>query len=535
MDKRTDHYRPLFTLLCLATLQAAATFMIALMRHYGLKSSLLDIGVFSQALWTFIHTGVPEIAINPPYVPFHWLGFHFSPIILALAPLYAAFPFPETLLAAESLIIASSVIPIYLTCFKLGARPWLACGWACLFLWNPFVFNAAIWDFHDASFAAPIMAWAFYALVQQRFVLMLAFLGLLLLTKEHYGLAVSGFGLSWWFRYRDWKRGGSLFLFGFLCFFMIVGWLMPHLNALGGHVMFSDATGHFNRYGWMGLPLPDLLKELGLILIGPNSILYIVLLLAPVLALPLRQFSLLFPLAADGVVNMVAYGAMQKSIYAYHSVAVIGILLTVACLVSIRQSTNDPEKPYKQWMAGVIITVALLGTTFPLPPGANVWELENARLQPPKGIEDVRKHLQVDEPLSAQANVGGFFANRAYITPFPMGLEHAKTILLHLEYPFKTKDSPFGAPYGGVVSSEEYIELLQQVLDSGRYGVTYMDGPWVVLREGAPQEQNPAMKIKVRALQQHYANLSKMPFPEGWWHNPQPPIPEDRPTIHPHQ
>ena len=102
------------------------------------RYSIFDLGVFDQALWTFLHYGKPVQSIIFSGKPLNWLGFHFSPLVLILSPIYALEPSAFLLCLIQVLLVASAVIPIFLSCKALGLENCECQLLAVLFLSAPF-------------------------------------------------------------------------------------------------------------------------------------------------------------------------------------------------------------------------------------------------------------------------------------------------------------------------------------------------------------------------------------------------------------
>ena len=131
-------------LLAAVCLFIVTTYCINLTKHYAFKSSLLDLGVFIQAIWSYAEYGTPMTSINPPYIPGNWLGFHFSPLVLILSPLCGFFSPDRCLLFLNSFFISIAAIPIFMTVKRLGMGEAYALLFSVLYLANPFVINAAM-------------------------------------------------------------------------------------------------------------------------------------------------------------------------------------------------------------------------------------------------------------------------------------------------------------------------------------------------------------------------------------------------------
>lgn len=443
---------PLSWLLLMIAAHSCLTLLAALTRHYELKSSLMDNGVLMQVLWNFWQTGIPTSTIAPPYTGYNWLGFHFSPLILALTPLYMLWPGTTILQLTQSLCIASAALPVYLGARSLHSSPKAALFWAALYLFNPFILSGAIWDFHDVALATPLLAWAVYSLLQRCFLRMCLFLALLLLCKEHYGIAVAGCGIAWGWRWKEWGKAATLLFTGLGWCLFLIGWLMPYLSGIGEHTMFRTEGELGYRYIWLSKPWPEFWPYLLLILLHPFTLLYAAFLLAPLWGLPLHGLWLIFPAAADLAANVLSEEAMQKSVFSYHSMAAIPALTLAACAGLAHMCRRKHLSP-PPFMAGIALTMIGISLTILT---QNVWELERPRLTPAPEISEIQPLLHPDDVLSVQANIGNYFAGRPRVYPFPRHAEDATVILLHDALPYLEKDGPFGAPYG-VVSWHEYM------------------------------------------------------------------------------
>src|SRR5438270_931094 len=117
---------------------AGALAALSLARYYGYASCVLDLGVFDQVFWSMLHRGAPLSTLNPPYIERQWFGFHFSPALYLLLPIYALFPHPETLLILNIVLITSTAIPVYLIARHWTFPAWMAACWAFAVLINPF-------------------------------------------------------------------------------------------------------------------------------------------------------------------------------------------------------------------------------------------------------------------------------------------------------------------------------------------------------------------------------------------------------------
>jgi len=73
-----------------------------------------DLGIFNQAFWNTLHGRLLYYTAEPFYTKTGcFLASHFSPLLLAIVPLYAICPRPENLLIISTFVIAIGALPAY--------------------------------------------------------------------------------------------------------------------------------------------------------------------------------------------------------------------------------------------------------------------------------------------------------------------------------------------------------------------------------------------------------------------------------------
>src|SRR3990167_3474346 len=177
---------------------------MGLSRHWGFMSSINDLGVFDQAAWGTLHG---QFLLNTSQLnqPINWLGFHFHPVILLFVPLYAIAPYPEWFTLAQALALSMAAWPIFLLASRILKSEATGLMWAIAYLVNPFLLNAAAWDFHQTMLTVPFIAFGMLAIEKKDIRLLFLSCLPLLFIREHLGLTVAGFGLLWGLRHHDWK------------------------------------------------------------------------------------------------------------------------------------------------------------------------------------------------------------------------------------------------------------------------------------------------------------------------------------------
>ncbi len=127
---------------------------------YSLFFSAVSIWKYNH----FLYNGLDLAIINNVFyntLHGHWfwssvqghsyLGDHFTPILIFLLPFYALWQSPEILLILQSLFLALAAWPIYKVSQLVLKDKRLALGLALLWLINPLVHNANLFEFHFIS------------------------------------------------------------------------------------------------------------------------------------------------------------------------------------------------------------------------------------------------------------------------------------------------------------------------------------------------------------------------------------------------
>jgi len=157
------------------------------LKHYNFASYAADLGVFDQAFYTtlfhrklFYYT--PELWLNPSGCFF---AVHFSPILFLLLPVYAIYPSPESLLIAQSFLLAIAAVPLYLLSTTLLRSK--SAGFALVIAYLLFTpLHGANWfDFHPQAFIPILIFSVYYFAIKKSWKLYLVSVALALMIQEH--------------------------------------------------------------------------------------------------------------------------------------------------------------------------------------------------------------------------------------------------------------------------------------------------------------------------------------------------------------
>lgn len=429
---------------------------LAVLRYLAFKTGF-DLAVYSHVIWTTTQgrpfaNSLVEATIN-------FLGHHFVPLVVLLAPLYAAWPDPRILLAAQSVILAAGALPLYgFARRRVGAA--LACTVVLAFLLSPALQNVALFDFHEIALTVPLLMLAGAALLDERPRAVVICLVLAMLVKEEVILITAGFGLYAALIQRRWRFGLALLTGTVLWGFVLFRWVLPALS--GG----SPGVGFLWRYGALGGSPGEVLRTLatrpgtlvGLVATADKAT-FLWQLFAPLAGLPLLglpAFFLALPPLATSLLSDYAY---QFSIR-YHYTAPLLPLLFLSTVVALQRLQKWGARA--GLLAGaVLVAASLLGAwrLSPLPGGLAYRPSQYKITDEARAIREMLRSIPAAVSVAADSHVQPWLANRWQIASLDT-------------LPFQQ--------FPGEVVPERLV-----VQDPGPYGVGPPLYPWLVADPGS--------------------------------------------------
>lgn len=455
-------------------------------RHHALGTYVTDLGVMDQILWHLSRGERPMSSIVPPYLPANYFGWHTYGLLPLFTPLYWIAPSAGWVILGQAAMLAVGSWPVYRAVRALGHDDETAFWWGITYF-NPFLIAASAWDFHPVSQGCLLIAFAAWGLAERRGPWFAAALVALALTQEHYGLAVAGFGVTWWRITGERGRGAAIAVAGLAAFVFTLFVAMPWIRG-GPHPMLAAGGGTYSRYDWLHAPLPVAARtglQLGL---GLGAWTYFTFLFSPLAFLPLGALSWLAPAAGDLLANLLSSNPMPRSPFSYHSVSAVPLLVIAAAA-----SRGRSRGPLKQAVArarlaaGLSLCAAYALAPLPLPGAANVWEYARLEFREDPGLAAVRAVVGSGS-VAAQNNVGVHLTHRRHLTPFPFGLEGVDYAVLNFESPRRPHArfaEIFDLPYG--VSRPEYVAAVRRLLGGTDFAVVHWCPPWLVMRRGGTE------------------------------------------------
>ncbi|WP_166375984.1 DUF2079 domain-containing protein [Aeromicrobium phragmitis] len=211
---------------------------LSILRFRRFTVTSWDNAIFEQAVAAYSRFEAPIVPVKGP--GYHILGDHFSPIYAVLGPVYRVFPYAQTLLVAQAVLIAISAgLITALGTRYLGGVVGSIVG--LLYAGSFGVQSAVVADFHEVAFALPFLALAGAAFVEARYSRVLLWSLPLLLVKEDMGFTVAAIGVALWLA-GERRRGLALAIAGVVAVGVVVGLVIPHFNS-GDTYDYTGALG----------------------------------------------------------------------------------------------------------------------------------------------------------------------------------------------------------------------------------------------------------------------------------------------------
>jgi uncharacterized membrane protein len=288
-----------------------------------------DLGQYDQIIWNSLQGRLFENSFFPDAPNF--LGKSFTPILLALTPLYALLPSPIVLLVLQTVALALGAFPLYWYArARLGNG--LALILALAYLLSPALQNTNVAEFHEVALVTPFLAYTTFFLLRRHYRGFLVSLGLTLLIKEEIAFIAVMFGIYIFLFQRKRLLGAGLALFGMGWSVLLLQYLIPYFrtDVWGGTFYYFESgslAGGGGRYGYLGKTLPEIITTIltrpdiiAAEVLIPSKIAYVLHLLVPLALLPLIGFEVsAVALPTFGYTLLSRYAHQHSLAAAYHA------------------------------------------------------------------------------------------------------------------------------------------------------------------------------------------------------------------------
>ena len=358
----------------------ALLFSAAGILQYRFYTPAFDLPIFAQAV-----DGLLRGTLFVPIRGMVWLGDHSSWILFLLAPLYAVFRHPVTLVVVQSVALALGAIPAARLARRVTGSAAVGLSFAALYLAYPALGYSNLFEFHPEVLCTPILLATIDALEDGRFLRGVAFGVLALLGKEDVALVVGG--LAVWAVLRHGRRAipAAGLLAGVAAASLVISFavLKPHFNtgeasysqmyaawgaspgAMASRLLRHPLAGVRALFDTAGSPADGALKRATILEM-----------LAPLVFLPLASpltFAIVLPIVAE---HFLSNRTPQHSIVCQYTALITPFLFAAAALGLARLAGGRRPRAVGVALAALTATAIASAVYGPL------WGFARERMMP---------------------------------------------------------------------------------------------------------------------------------------------------------
>jgi uncharacterized membrane protein len=439
---------------------ALAYALFGLLRHWHFGSSAYDLGIFDQAVWHLSRLEAPASTISGFS---NILGDHFYPMIALFAPLYWIAPAPEILIVAQAILLALSIVPVFVFLRdRLPAGPALMLSAAYALFWG--VQSAMAFDVHEMAFAPLVIATAILAADRRHWGSLWIAAALLTLVKEDLIPILTMLGLL--LMASGARRHGALLAAASLIAFVVVVRIVIPSFAASGVFSVGSAYADIVARPWtipVTLLTPSIKMRTALLWLAPFAFLS--------LGSPLAL--LLVPLALERFLS----SSPNHWGTAFHYSAPLAPILAMSAGDGLARLARriDADATRARVLAGAAGACVLLSSL--LPGHQPLWRLLSPKIyEQPSGVQtghEAMARIPAEASVVAQAAIAPHLSRRNLIYMLDA----------------KTPDADYVIAAAGLSPwpAARFADLASLVEDRRRRGYTAVfekDG-WIVLRRAS--------------------------------------------------
>jgi uncharacterized membrane protein len=357
----------LFQMLAVAILYTSITIFITIHFFYdSFQCYALDLGYFIQTLKYTLEGNLLYTTIGG----LSSLAYHFSPITLLCLPFYWLFPYAQTLLVIQAVILGVSGCLIYILCRNNNLNHITAIIVEILFFLNPLIWGLATFDFHPVVFAIPFLLLLFIGIQKNNRILIIISLIAVLLTKEDVILTVAfwAVGMTAYYLYKE-RRFNKLYLIIFFSavFAYCMGVVTSAITS-NGDIPIILKYGTI-RYTYLSLPFNEAVTGGFNTLFSSGSLYLILAYFAPFAFLPLLKIQWCFPALIVMLSGMLStWHGQHNALYQTQAVAVpflfISFILALEWLINNRKFKSLSESMNKRLPIYIFVILFLLSWNY---------------------------------------------------------------------------------------------------------------------------------------------------------------------------
>ena len=244
LEKFVEEHPQEMILICLFVLYLIYFTIASFLRYDNFYTGRFDLGNMAQTVWN-TSRGRIFVFTNPNGTDsISRLAFHADFILILLSPIYHIWSNPKILLLIQTIIVAAGSFFVFLIAKDILKNKNLVLTFSFLYLINPSVERANLFDFHPVTLVTFFLLATYYFYRKKSYIYFSIFALLAALTKEEIWLITVLFGLFIFVFQKKRVLGLTILLVSVLIFYTLIWHAIP--KALGAQ---HFALSYYSEFG----------------------------------------------------------------------------------------------------------------------------------------------------------------------------------------------------------------------------------------------------------------------------------------------
>lgn len=402
------------------------------LRYDNFYTGRFDLGNMVQTVWN-TSQGRIFLLTNPNSTEtISRLAFHADFILVLITPFYYLWPNPKILLLLQTIIVGAGSFFIFLIAKEILKNKNLALIFSFVFLLNPSIQRANIYDFHAVTLAIFFLLGSAFFYLKKKYIYFTLFALLAALTKEEIWLITALFGIFIFLFHKKKLFGALVFAISVSIFIYLIWYLMP--QALGSQ---HFALSYYSNFG------DSPTEIIRTIIFSPDKIIVTILEQSRLnyinqLFLPVGFLSFISPLflifaTPDLLINLLSNNPNLHEIY-YQYTAPINPFIFISAIMAIaffKKYTKLRNVFFIIYLLAISILSAYLYGPLPGAKDSNL-DMYARQLHERDFIEKYLSDIPRGLKIAATNNIGSHLSERQQIYTIPNGIGKADLIIFLL-------------------------------------------------------------------------------------------------------
>lgn len=449
-------------------------YTISALRFENFYAGRFDLGNMDQTVWNTLQGNIFQFTNPNGTNVVSRLAFHADFILVLLAPIYALWQDPRMLLLIQAIVVGAGAFFIYLLSRFVLKDKNISLAFSILYLLNPSLERAVIYDFHAVTMATTFLIASFYFLLKKNYWWFGIFAVLAGLTKEQIWSVIALFGIYIFLIQKRKTLGAVVVVVSSFLFYFLIWKLIPAFSG-GAHFALSYYSTEAGINGPTALIEKFAFSPLSTLktVLTPEKLDYLNALFAPLGYLSfISPFYLAFALPGFAINLLSAKAELYQIYYQYTSAITPFIFISGIFGVAFILKRVHLLTPF---VLGSYLILSGLWTAYrygPLP-GAKSPNLDMVTkvFTDKTDIDSILAQIPANYSVSTSNSLGSHLSHRKYLFTIPYGWDTADYVI------FLKKET------NAYPSIGDHLKQIERLSASHAYIKYFDDGNLVAFRK----------------------------------------------------